>query len=125
MIEEDFVSIEIAKLLEEKGFDGEDCFAYYNENGEIGFLQTFGDIADFYSETCVPTPSLGLAMKWLRTVHNIAINIGWGEIFEDKFRWWCIILNLKDGTILRESEYYATYEDAVEAAIKYCLKNLI
>ena len=34
MIQEDYVSFETAKLLKEKGFDGE-CFAAYNGNGKL------------------------------------------------------------------------------------------
>lgn len=73
MITEDYVSLETAKLLKENGFDSEECFAFYKEDGEMCFLQTFGDIADYNSETCVLAPTLQMAMKWLREVHNQTI----------------------------------------------------
>lgn len=65
-----------------------------------------------------------MAMKWLRVVHHIAINIGWGEIFEDQYQWWFIVLNMDNGNILHEN-YHGSYEEAVEAALKYCLENLV
>lgn len=104
-ITEDYVSFETAKLLKEKGFDEK--------------------VISFYPPGDIQRPTLQMAMKWLRERHDIAINIGWGEIFEDKFQWWSIILNYKNGSILRDSEYYATYEETVEASINYCLENLI
>ena len=129
MITEDYVSFETAKLLREKYFN-EYCRTYYKKY-HIGFNEIYNSpqLIDnqslFEMGLGLSAPTLQMAMKWLREVHDIAINIGWGEIFEDKFQWWCIILNQKDGSILRESEYHATYEEACEAAIKYCLENLI
>ena len=121
-ITEDYVSFETAKLLKEKGFT-ETCLMRYNKVGDLveeayKFNWNFQTID--YS-----APTLQMAMKWLREIHNIVINIGYGEIFEEQYQWWCIILNHKDGSILRESEYYSTYEQACEAAIQYSLKNLI
>ena len=126
-ITEDYVSFETAKLLKEKGFD-EECVYFYDwdEEDEIyRICSNGGSCNNKEYPTYYSRPTLQMAMKWLREVHNIALNIGWGEILEDKFQWWCIILNQKDGSILRESEYYSTYEQACEAAIEYCLEHLI
>ena len=127
---EDYVSLETAKLLKEKGFDIPVWTYYENDDYEIVIDNEiiFGSTRNWNNSSTryISAPTQAMVMKWLREEHNIAINIGWGEIFEDKFQWWCIILNYKDGSILRESEYYATYEEAAEAAIKYCLEeNLI
>lgn len=64
-------------------------------------------------------------MKWLREVHHIAINIGWGEIFEEQYQWWSITLNMCNGNILYDGNYCPSYEEAAESALKYCLKNWI
>ena len=139
---EDYCSFEVAKLLKEKGFpqkyDIYHSMVYNEEDYEDEYevqrmvLQTqlvkAGTLSSYPLGVPEPKcycPTHQMAMKWLREIHNIAINIGWGEIFEDKFQWWCIILNLKDGSMLRDSEYYATYEEACEDAIKYCLEHLI
>ena len=120
MIAEDYVSFETAKLLKEKGFDAVEC-----QNSPHFAYNIDGQFSGPSWDTEYNAPTLQMAMKWLREVHNIAINIGWGEVFEKDYRWWCIIISQKNGEILRDSEYHKTYEEACEAAIKYCLENLI
>ena len=68
-------------------------------------------------------------MKWLREVHDIYIMIdkdfvtenGWHYVVARKQDW---DNNIDNGLIQQESNSY-TYEFACEAAIEYCLKNLI
>ena len=67
MITEDYVSFEIAKLLKEKGFD-EYC-GYYDKTGEYWDYKTFNHKGDEY----ISAPTLQMAMKWLRKVHNLSI----------------------------------------------------
>ena len=128
-ITEDYCNFENAKLLKDKGFYSEDCFAFYRENGEIGFLQTFGDIADYDSETCVIAPTLQMAMKWLREKHNIVVE---PFIRENAEYVWFIhrietMFNKKYLVFCwgSKNNKYERYELACEAAINYCLKNLI
>lgn len=137
-INEDYVSFEIAKLLKKKGFDSDDCFAFYNGKGEIKFLQTFSDIADYDEKTSIVCPTLQMAMKWLRDVHNIHIEIplykvNQNEVLEDRknlrvYYTFCMI-QTETGDFLDERSYndgvYTSPEQASEAAIKYCLKNLV
>ena len=130
MITEDYVSFATAQLLKEKGFDGkdtEDCFAFYKENGEIGFLQTFGDIADYNPENSVLCTTLQMAMKWLREAHKWSVQVF--PVF-DTLKWCYDIYKLKiqkyqSRPDLLSNVDYDTYEEACEAALKYCLKNLI
>jgi hypothetical protein len=128
MIKEDYVSFETAKLLKDKGFYIEDCFAFYKKNGEMGFLQTFGDIADYDSETCVIAPTLQMAMKWLREVHHLVIQIEFIDFLEHGEVWLYSIIERKTIKILTDRDENFTehsYEEACEAAIMYCLENLI
>lgn len=130
MITEDYVSFAPAQLLKEKGFDGkdtEDCFAFYKENGEISFLQTFGDIADYNPENSVLCPTLQMAMKWLRKAHKWSVQVF--PVF-DTLKWCYDIYKLKiqkyqSRPDLLSNVDYDTYEEACEAALKYCLKNQI
>lgn len=130
MITEDYVSFTTAKLLKEKGFDGkdtEDCFAFYKENGEIGFLQTFGDIADYNPGNSVLCPTLQMAMKWLREAHKWSVQVF--PVF-DTLKWCYDIYKLKiqkyqSRPDLLSNVDYDTYEEACEAALTYCLENLI
>ena len=113
MIKEAYCSYEVSRLLKEKGMN-KGYFTYYIQKNNT----------DGTSEA-VTTCTHQMAMAWLREEYHIAINIGWGEIFEDQYRWWCIILNMDNGNILRDTDFHAFYEEAVEAALKYCLENLI
>jgi hypothetical protein len=108
-ITEDYCSKEIYRLLIEKGFDGE----IHTTFDEEGYTQ--------------PSITLQMAMKWLREVYKIHIQI-W--ILEEKGYWFNIekILNAqyKHKSLYSsglEDIYFETYEQAAESAIKYWLKN--
>ena len=126
MIQEAYCSKEVSKLLREKGFN-EFCYTYYDNtddsikrfNNGLYFNNTsypWGvpyDINDAKKYIIAPTHQM--VMRWLREVHDIKI----------------MIRPYVDGTysyeILNGFWYvnFDSYEDAVEAAIKYCLENLI
>ena len=125
MIKEDYVSFEAAKLLKEKGFD-EPCFYYYKDKVLI-FSHSLKGRNSYQTDTC-SAPTLQMAMKWLREVHNIHIVIhpytemeghNWSFIF-DTFAYGCW---QELGIYITDS--WNTYEEAVEAALKYSLENLI
>ena len=126
MITEDYVSFEVAKLLKEKGVD-EKCFTVYNNDGK--FYDTRYGIAPSIE---IPAPTLQMAMKWLRENHNIHItgvpngigeNVFYMGIYRKYDYGWTYISDCLDEEY-KEAEFY-TPEEACEAAIKYCLKNLI
>ena len=143
MITEDYVSFEVAKLLKEKGFDGE-CRAFWKDwKGEIRlcscnrthiFDYSHNSMLERYNdteETNIAAPTLQMAMKWLREVHKIEI---WVHYDIDKTTWWggCnpMYEEEEENSNLFQSllgfDYPGkTYEEACEAAIKYCLENLI
>lgn len=128
MITEDYVSFEIAKLLKEKGFD-------WNTDKQFNLDKIVGDynITDRsrHPERYLDAPTLQIAMKWLREVHNIHPNIvvemyGPYPLYKidricdgDEEKW--VDFENEDNF----SSLYSTYEEACEAAIKYCLENLI
>ena len=128
MITEDYVSFETAKLLKEKGFDlsefhGKWAIDYDNiprdENTSEGEI--------IIAEWHYPLITLQMAMKWLREVHNIDINI-YAESISHKKRYTISIWKniQKDDAINDVILGVSTiYEEACEAAIKYCLENLI
>lgn len=125
MITEDYVSFEVAKLLKEKGFGFDAYVRSYYEKDKYRTKEEFStgnalwnyNISSFrYS-----APTLQMAMKWLREVHNIAIETEWEHL------WYAYIKPMTSKP--SEQDYYqcesSKYEDACEAAIKYCLENLI
>ena len=129
MTTEDYISFETAKLLKEKGFD-EKVDTLYKMDGE--FLKSTLCInynnPDFelsmhnVPQDTVSAPTLQMAMKWLREKN-----------------WFVQIQIQNDGTyigyIYRTDGFpyvgwdkirvKETPEEACEAAIKYCLENLI
>ena len=146
-IQEDYVSFEVAKLLKEKGLD-EKCQKVYMHNGQLLWAQIFMEGESFVDNKCIELvanynnwitytqgeyaylcPTIQMAMKWLREVHNINIEIFVIKNFDKKiceYTYTIMDLNFPgsdDG--IDCCNKYKTYEEACEAAIKYCLENLI
>lgn len=124
MITEDFVSFEIAKLLKEKGFDI-NTLMVYSQNGN--FMPN-GAIEDTY-QVFYAAPTLQMTMKWLREIYNIIPVILTGGDTVTTFYYWFRIDKINDGkwedSVYRNETECNTYEEACEAAITYCLENLI
>ena len=125
MIKEAYVGFEVAKLLKEKGFN-EPCQYFYkfgsNElyKGTVFTNTQIGDI--FYN-----APTHQMAMAYLREKYGIFIAINNDDLDSN---WQCYDLinrgSTLDPKILSESYGgFKHYEDAVEAALKYSLENLI
>lgn len=124
---EDYVSFGTAKLLKEKGFD-EDIARVVNEEGEIDYLGSFQPSLAYLHYTWYRCPTLQMAMKWLREVHHCVVCITPLTFHCDGIvsKWgYCIWAD--DNTEVDEDDTpeFDTYEEACEAAIKYCLENLI
>ena len=124
MITEDYVSFDTARLLKEKRFESEDCHTAYDENGDFFW---YGD----YSKDrkgIVDAPTLQMAMKWLREVHTKHCDIG---VYKDGWFYDIFDTKILTGDFYQEfrcynsGEGFSSYKEAVEAAIKYCLENLI
>lgn len=130
MIEEAYVSFEVAKLLKEKGFDAP-C-ASYNRNGDA-LTRDWTITKDDYYPRC----SQQMAMRWLREEHKMYVCIDikcfmhhLGKI--DGYSA-CIWYKPENNAGIccywvyppKQQEAWDTYEAATEAAIKYCLENLI
>ena len=128
MVNEDYLSFEVAKLLKEKGFD-EPCFMSYwlrtKDKPELAHLE---QTSNNYSD-CVSCPTLQMAMRWLREVYKIFIKINivpYTTItMEQHYYFFTIYRERKPVYGHMIDYYYSTYEEAVEAALKYCLENLI
>ena len=143
MITEDYVSFETAKLLKEKGFD-KPCEVWYAEYTSVWGGDTSGDrkyiniqfddknrFDEYYKFLCY-APTLQMAMKWLREVHNKHCHVS----FDYVLGWYIQIVDTKETTHTYDDEEmkiyhpeqdcgFNSYEEACEAAIKYCLENLI
>lgn len=136
MITEDFVTFELAKLLKEKGFD-ESISMVYTSYGHLCKCtrydsvrnSNYNDITKNYFECTAPT--LQMAKKWLKVVHNIGIfpstyTFSSADGSEDCHPYGCAVIDLKTYEPLTNNIFpRGTEEDTVEEAIKFCLKNLI
>ena len=136
MITEDYVSFELAKMLKEKGFD-EYCSHFYRLDGEHEYCckaklprLTNNDIRNHddwvnrvFACTC---PTLQMAMKWLREIRKINIEIFTYWSIQEKAVYGNRIVSVEHANVFKEIDIaYDTYEEACEEAIKYCLENLI
>ena len=133
---EAYCSYEISKLLKEKGFN-EPCSSTYDtavSGGKPKFYKY--DVLHFFPNgmknsddkygMVISAPTHQIAMAWLRE-KAIYITIIYGDYPANKKVFWTPQIDSLEGFDLPNSFYqeYDLYEDAVEAALKYCLENLI
>ena len=152
MITEDYVSFETAKLLKEKGFNSISFHCYEEkETNDILFVILSAPLSNsdldntIEPHKCYSAPTLQMAMKWFRKIHNIHIEVNLG-FSEDPIKYppfyYVYILDSKSGNSVIDPaaridglnplvdvdntpKNFNTYEEACEAAIKYCLENLV
>jgi len=71
-------------------------------------------------------PTQQMAMRWLREVHDLNIEIDTiGRKDKGTLSWRSTVYNLNNQYECYYNETCESYEQACEAAIKYCLENLI
>lgn len=134
MITEDYVSLETAKLLKEKGFDSENVSEfggfyvdYFHNGQDVGIATESMMLNKTLSDWEYLRPTLQMAMKWLREmgwfICIIPLSFYCGEKVT-RFGY-----NIWAGDNLEIDEFdtpkFNTYEEAAESAIKYCLEKLI
>ena len=142
-MEDEIVSFETAMLLKEKGFN-EPCSHYYEDNdlyklgyyhGEgTGFVRNNSPIDGRFlcEEMQCTAPTQSLAQKWLRETRNITFNanphsdneeiiyvVTIKVISNKKHIDFNVMMNTSNKAIM-----FKTYEDAIEAGLKYCLKSI-
>ena len=144
MITEDYVSFETAKLLKEKGFN-ESCRFIYDAgyfcsiaSRDCRWNEGYGELIEELSnsefsgiDNRVSAPTLQMAMKWLRDEKYYYIQVmldGWA--CGGHLGYYVVIQKIDSDFETMpldalDEVFYQTYEEACEAAINYCLKNLI
>lgn len=144
-ITEDYVSFETSKLLKEKGFD-EATHQYYKTITYLGTeannvcIKTLDGIEDEPFNNSIygfdlngedtgeyACPTLQMAMKWLREEKDVQIEISivGTDTWESPTKWMYGFRCQTKDVIDRRNADFSSYEEACEAAIKYCLENLI
>ena len=127
MLTEDYCNFEVAQLLKEKGFNWNTDKQYYLDKivGDYNITDRSRN-----PERYLDAPTLQMAMKWLREVHHIFIDIV-SRFSMNADKDVCFSYSCKKLTETYKSSYeygdgeWLSYEEACEAAIKYCLENLI
>lgn len=128
MVTEDYVSFETAKLLKEKGFEG-DTSCYYVPDSSICWH--YQHYQDFDKKDRIECPTLQMAMKWIRDKYKIlispyALSLGWYfEIFDLTNTDISGSKPLHKVGIPSKEEILDSYEKACEAAIKLTLVSLV
>lgn len=143
MIEEDYVSFEIAELLKEKGFD-EECFMFwhydkandkddtdgislYNWNENDSNRVTNSELDEYFNDKFssegYSAPTLQMAVKWLRVVHKIDLCVFPCHYDYCLHGYECKVYKNKE--LLLSLTGFKLYETAINAAILYILKNLM
>ena len=132
-----YVSLGVAKLLKEAGFDW-DTHSAYNKDGVFAdknrSITTWNNFTDYYS-----APTLDVTQRWLREVKGIYIEIttienkravtnsdGWTFHYEyDKPTFDCDIKDERCENMCTLYDSFDTYEEAQEAGIKKALEIIL
>ena len=128
MIKEDYVSFETAKLLKENGFNWP-CEKSYYLISEVIMAST-DDIINPDTWYC---PTLQMVMKWLRIEKKLYIQVMLDSWALGDHSGYYIVIQRTDSDFEEcspnvdenDTIFFDTPEEASEAAIKYCLENLI
>lgn len=123
-MEEQLVSLEVAKLLKEKGFNEYCALAYADEDLHLISLNTKNSFIDEIG-VGYSTPSQSIAAKWLREKHNLHICIynnasGYGYEITKADNGTHISNDMNDGP--NDGGLWDTYEGALEAGLLETLK---
>lgn len=127
MNQKDYVNLEVAKLLKEKGFN--EPYLYFYHNGSLYMLS--GDIIycedDSINDGIVyPVPSLYEAQKWLRNNYGLCvISIPFLADMPDSMPFTFNIykkIHNKFSDEICDDYQYLTYEEALNEGIKEALK---
>ena len=126
MIQEDYCSYELSKLLKEKGFEILTDKVYDNQN-KLDYQNVV-----CWQEKRLPyifAPTHQMAMKWLREKHWVISIIPKSFYADGRCTSWTYSIWADDNLEINDEEewknIYGSYEEAVEAALKYSLENLI
>lgn len=135
MIQERFCSLELSKMLKEKGFD-ERCRDWYEDGNEIvesddrfGYRTNSNPIGDY---VVCSAPTHQVAMDWVRE-KGCYVEIHMMSRFDleqeaNVFSFFHVCVNvLMDGVLSVHDLGYKSkdYAECVEDALKYIIKNLI
>ena len=121
---EDYVSLEVARLLKEKGFDSHYSTHFYKNNKLECYIEDRKKYWLQKDEYAAPT--LYMAQKWLRETKNIHI-----DVYRNAGGWLYNLTKADNGTLIAEGKSLGpnngrssdTYEEVLCAGILYALRR--
>lgn len=124
MNKEDYVSLDVAKMLKEKGFEGP-CRSSIFKNGELRIYdldQSWVDMIsideEYYEFLC---PTLYEAQKWLRG-KGINVCVANAITVKKPVKWFYTIDLIDNCDGVFPMKYYPSYEEALNNGIGRALK---
>ena len=113
---EDFVSINIAKVLKEKGFN-RPCVKHCI-NGQI-YISPYSNAYNYECKETVNIPTISQVFKWLREEKDYHVSIYYNGLYGYE------VICISNEAFGGAEETYDTYEEAAFDGIEYVLDNLI
>ena len=128
MIKEAYCSEEVSILLKKKGFD--ECIFEFYEGDKIKYARNGKGfrLSELDSNIYYPHVTHQMAMAWLREEKNIFIVIephAYDYVNEKNKSYVCSLWVGDNYYENPELKSYPSYEEAVEAALKYVLEKII
>ena len=129
-----YVSLEVAKLLKEAGFDWECSKIYYcyHEDGDTWKLED--NYRNYRSilklDHCLLTPTLEVAQRWLREIKGVHMCVkADAASINCKYFVTVVVGDTKWGNVQSENKktilLFNTYEEAQEAGIKKVVEMIL
>ena len=119
---EQLISFETAKLAKEKGFklgSGWQIRSLFNIKDGETFCEKTIETPEYACERCTQS----LLQKWLREVHNFHITINVGLPHNQFIMYYSNVIKFgKHHKSKFKSEFYKTYEEALEKGLQEALK---
>lgn len=118
-MEEQLVSLEVARLLEEKGFCNGSAYCYDNYKQELHRNGNGSIYINGLEEDYIEVPTQSLVQKWLRDIKNIAVIADYDSAYPKPWNYeiWENSIRVTDSY-----ERYNSYEEALEEGLKEALK---
>lgn len=136
MITDELVSFETAKLAKEKGFDVpylyhydasgkvREHYEYDSTNSGVRVSELLLSSDALYSNVFL-APTQSLLQRWLREEKGVIIELKYSDSTESWRPFWSWIIYNDLGFTLEIGDNSATYEQALEDALKYSFENLV
>lgn len=126
MTHEEICTYEVCKLAREKGFNEyEACNHIYEDDEQWYTLTTYTNAKgiDWSKDKFTVAPTQSLLQRWLREEKFIDIAIY--PIFINEVRVYPCYVYATNLNKPKKLNYYNTYEQILEEALKYALENLV